>query len=146
MALETMHAGRVRASPMLVADRSIGCSLIAAAGVLFILSSKRIVQEAHEVDDLLYGSAVLVSTADVWVLFLVTAAILLLHVLFYKPFIFVTYDGEMARTLGYHTDDFCRSASRAMCLASGLRSDQRKPRTPGSRALMVERVADSLRT
>lgn len=75
--------------------------VLASAVVLLVLSSKRIVQEAHEVDDLLYGSAVLVRPADVLVLAGVAATILAVHVLFFKELLFVTFDAEMAQTLGY---------------------------------------------
>jgi zinc transport system permease protein len=75
--------------------------VLASALVLLILSSKRIVQEAHEVDDLLYGSAVLVRNEEVLVLAAVTAMILAIHVVFFKELLFVTFDAEMAQTLGY---------------------------------------------
>jgi zinc transport system permease protein len=77
--------------------------VIASAAVLLILSSKRIAQEAHEVDDLLYGSAVLVAPAQVQLLAVVVAVVLLIHLLFFKELLFVTYDSEMAQTLGYRT-------------------------------------------
>lgn len=75
--------------------------VLASAVVLLVLSSKRIVQEAHEVDDLLYGSAVLVRNEEVLVLALVAASILAVHVIFFKELLFVTFDAEMAQTLGY---------------------------------------------
>jgi len=80
----------------------IGLGWVLASGVvLLILASKRIVQEAHEVDDLLYGSAVLVRNAEVLVLGIVAAAILGVHIVFFKELLFVTFDAEMAQTLGY---------------------------------------------
>jgi zinc transport system permease protein len=84
-------------------DTVIGLGwVLAGALLLLILSSKRIVQEAHEVDDLLYGSAVLVRPGEVLVLAGVVAAILAVHVLFFKELLFVTFDAEMAQTLGYN--------------------------------------------
>jgi ABC-type Mn2+/Zn2+ transport system permease subunit len=77
--------------------------VLAGAALLLVLSSKRIVQEAHEVDDLLYGSAVLVRPSEVKVIALVAAATLALHAVFFKELLFVTYDAEMAQTLGYRT-------------------------------------------
>lgn len=74
--------------------------VIAAASVLLILSAPRIVAEAHEVDDLLYGTAVLVRLSELKTLALVVAAVLLLHLVFYRTFVFLTYDTEMAQTLG----------------------------------------------
>jgi len=84
-------------------DTVIGLGwVLAAATLLLVLSSKRIVQEAHEVDDLLYGSAVLVRPGEVLVLAGVVAAVLAVHVLFFKELLFVTFDAEMAQTLGYN--------------------------------------------
>jgi zinc transport system permease protein len=83
-------------------DTVIGLGwVLAGASLLLVLSSKRILQEAHEVDDLLYGSAVLVSPAEVHVLLGVVAGVLAVHVLFFKELLFVTFDAEMAQTLGY---------------------------------------------
>jgi zinc transport system permease protein len=75
--------------------------VLASAVVLLVLASKRIVQEAHEVDDLLYGSAVLVRPEEVLVLAAVAAGVIAVHVLFFKELLFVTFDAEMAQTLGY---------------------------------------------
>src|SRR5262249_15833637 len=84
-------------------DTGIGLGWVVAGGtLLLILSSKRIVQEAHEVDDLLYGSAVLVREGEVVVLGGVVAAVLAVHALFFKELLFVTFDAEMAQTLGYN--------------------------------------------
>jgi manganese/iron transport system permease protein len=84
-------------------DTVIGLGwVLAGATLLLILSSKRIVQEAHEVDDLLYGSAVLVRPGEVHVLAGVVAAVLAVHALFFKELVFVTFDAEMAQTLGYN--------------------------------------------
>lgn len=77
--------------------------LIASASLLLILASKRIVQEAHEVDDLLYGSAVLVSDEQVLRLAVIAALVLLVHLAFFKELLFVSYDALMAETLGYRT-------------------------------------------
>ncbi len=77
--------------------------VLASAALLLVLSSGRIVQEAHEVDDLLYGNAVLISPAQVRLLAGVASAVLAVHLLFFRQFMFVSYDAEMARTLGHRT-------------------------------------------
>ncbi|MBI4510487.1 MAG: metal ABC transporter permease [Deltaproteobacteria bacterium] len=77
--------------------------VISSALLLLILSSKRIVQEAHEVDDLLYGSAVLVDIGQVKILLGVVIAVLAVHLVFFKELLFVSYDEEMAQALGYRT-------------------------------------------
>lgn len=76
--------------------------VLAGATLLLILSSKRIAQEVHEVDDILYGSAVLIQYEEVLVLAAVASVIVAVHVLFFKEFYFVTFDAEMAQTLGYN--------------------------------------------
>jgi zinc transport system permease protein len=77
--------------------------VITSALFLLVLSSKRIVQESHQVDDLLYGSAILVTNAQLMTMLWVAAAILLVHVLFFKELVFISFDSEMAQTLGYRT-------------------------------------------
>ena len=77
--------------------------IIASALVIVVLNSPRVQQEAHEINDLLYGNAVAVSTAQVWVTFAMFSAVMLIHAFFRKEFVFVTFDLEMARTLGYRT-------------------------------------------
>jgi zinc transport system permease protein len=93
-----------RGGKRLASETTVGLGwVIASAAVLLILSSKRIAEEAHEVDDLLYGSAVLVAPGQVMVLAAVVASVLVVHLLFFKELLFVTYDSEMAQTLGYRT-------------------------------------------
>jgi zinc transport system permease protein len=82
----------------------IGLSyLVASSLVLIVLNSPRIAQEAHEVNDLLYGNAVAVAPEQIWIVAGVAAAVLVTHALFHKEFVFVSFDPEMARTLGYRT-------------------------------------------
>jgi len=77
--------------------------IIASALVIVVLNSPLVQQEAHEINDLLYGNTVAVSTAQVWITFATVSVVLLIHSLFRKEFVFVTFDLEMARTLGYRT-------------------------------------------
>lgn len=77
--------------------------LVAAAAVILILNSPRVAQETHEVNDLLYGNVVAISTAQLIVVATTAALVLGLHGLLHKDFVFVSFDGEMARTLGYRT-------------------------------------------
>jgi zinc transport system permease protein len=74
--------------------------LIAAASVLLVLNSPRVTQEAHEVNDLLYGNAVAVPPAQLWIMSSTAIITALIHGLFGKEFVFVSFDPEMARTLG----------------------------------------------
>ena len=77
--------------------------LIAAAGVIIILNSPRVGQEAHEVNDLLYGNAVAVPPQQLVIMSVSAIVVGLLHGIFGKEFIFTTFDSEMARTLGLRT-------------------------------------------
>jgi zinc transport system permease protein len=77
--------------------------LIAAASVILILNSPRVTQEAHEVNDLLYGNAVAVSKAQLWIMSAAAIFVAFVHGLFGKEFIFTVFDAEMARTLGIRT-------------------------------------------
>jgi zinc transport system permease protein len=75
--------------------------LVGAAGVILVLNF--VSQEAHEVNDLLYGNAVAVPPQQIKIMAGTTFAVLFLHGVLGKEFVFVTYDPEMARTLGLPT-------------------------------------------
>jgi zinc transport system permease protein len=77
--------------------------LLAAACVILILNSPRVAQEAHEVDVLLYGNAVAVPPAQLKIMSISSAVLLIIHALFGKEFVFTTFDPETARTLGLPT-------------------------------------------
>ena len=77
--------------------------LIAAGSVILILNSPRVSQEAHEVNDLLYGNAVVSTPAQLTIVALTAAVVALVHALFGKEFRFTMFDAEMARTLGLRT-------------------------------------------
>ncbi len=77
--------------------------LVAAAGVILILNSPHVTQEAHEVNDLLYGNAVAVPPEQLYIMSAAAIAVALVHGLFGKEFVFTAFDPEMARTLGLRT-------------------------------------------
>jgi len=80
--------------------------LLAAAGVILILNSPRVAQEAHEVDVLLYGNAVAVPPAQLKIMLIASLVLLAVHWVFGKEFIFTTFDPETASTLGVATKRF----------------------------------------
>lgn len=99
-ALFSSHLERRR----LAAETVVGIGyLVAAAAVILILNSPRVGQEVHEVNDLLYGNAVAVLPGELARVALTAAVVLLLHLVFMKDFLFVSFDVETARTLGYRT-------------------------------------------
>jgi zinc transport system permease protein len=77
--------------------------LIAAACVILILNSPRVTQEAHEVNDLLYGNAVAVPPEQLKIMASAAIAVALVHGYFGKEFVFTVFDPEMASTLGLRT-------------------------------------------
>jgi zinc transport system permease protein len=70
------------------------------AGTEAALASPRIVQEAHEVNDLLFGSTVAVRQEHLVELAVVTVLVLAAGALYFQDLVFVSFDREMARTLG----------------------------------------------
>jgi ABC-type Mn2+/Zn2+ transport system permease subunit len=80
-------------------DATIGVTyaIAAAGGILLIAKAKS--GEAHDI--FLQGNILGITRADTLVLLAVTIPVLLAHVLFYKEFLFVSFDRETARTLGY---------------------------------------------
>jgi zinc transport system permease protein len=74
--------------------------VISSAAVLAILNSPRIAQEAHAVGDILFGNAVIVPLEQIYALAGAGAAALLVHVLFFKELVYVSYDPETALVQG----------------------------------------------
>lgn len=82
------------------ADANIGVvyAVAAAAGILLIAKAKS--GEAHDI--FLQGNILGITRSDTHVLLGVTIPVLLVHLVFYKEFLFVSFDRETARTLGYN--------------------------------------------
>ncbi|HEY2066112.1 MAG TPA: metal ABC transporter permease [Gemmatimonadaceae bacterium] len=80
-------------------DATIGVTYAAAAAIGVLLIAKAKSGEAHDI--FLQGNILGITRADTLVLLAVTIPVLLAHALFYKEFLFVSFDGETARTLGY---------------------------------------------
>ena len=72
----------------------------ATALVLIILANPLIVQETHEIGDLLFGNAVAVRKEHLVELVVVAAVVLLSHLVLFKDLLLVSYDAEMAQALG----------------------------------------------
>jgi zinc transport system permease protein len=80
-------------------DATIGVAYAAAAAIGVLLIAKAKGGEAHDI--FLQGNILGITRADTLVLLAVTIPVLLAHVAFYKEFLFVSFDRETARTLGY---------------------------------------------
>jgi ABC-type Mn2+/Zn2+ transport system permease subunit len=80
-------------------DATIGVTYAVAAAAGILLISKATTGEAHDI--FLSGNILGITRADTLVLLAVTIPVLVAHALFYKEFLFVSFDRETARTLGY---------------------------------------------
>jgi zinc transport system permease protein len=74
--------------------------LVSSALVIVVLSSPRIAQEAHEIGDLLFGNAVVVQREHLVQLCVGAVVVLGLHGVFFKDFLFTSFDPETAASLG----------------------------------------------
>jgi zinc transport system permease protein len=88
--------GRGRIPP----DATIGVAYAVAGAAGILLISKAAVGEAHDI--FLAGNILGITRADTLVLLAVAIPVLIVHVVFYKEFLFVSFDRETARTLGYN--------------------------------------------
>ena len=81
-------------------DATIGVAyaVAAAAGIIFIAKAKS--GEAHDI--FLQGNILGITRTDTLVLLASSIPVLLAHLVFYKEFLFVSFDRETARTLGYN--------------------------------------------
>ena len=80
-------------------DATIGVTYAVAAAAGILLVAKATTGEAHDI--FLQGNILSITLKDTLVLLAVSVPVLLVHVLFYKEFLFVSFDRETARTLGY---------------------------------------------
>ena len=81
-------------------DAVIGVTYAVAAATGIILVAKSRVGEAHDL--FLQGNILGITNTDTLVLLAVAVPVLLVHLVFYKEFLFVSFDRETARTLGYN--------------------------------------------
>jgi ABC-type Mn2+/Zn2+ transport system permease subunit len=80
-------------------DATIGVTYALAAAVGILLIAKAKSGEAHDI--FLSGNILGITRTDTYVLLGVSIPVLAAHVAFYKEFLFVSFDRETARTLGY---------------------------------------------
>lgn len=80
-------------------EAAIGVSYAVAAAMGILLIAKAVTGEAHDI--FLQGNILGITRRDTLVLLAVSAPVLLIQGLFYKEFLFVSFDPETARTVGY---------------------------------------------
>jgi ABC-type Mn2+/Zn2+ transport system permease subunit len=78
----------------------IGYLVASALTLMFIVRSPK---GMDDVKELLDGNIITVQAGDLYVMLAVFAAVALIHALFYKQFLFVSFDPEVAATQGYRT-------------------------------------------
>jgi zinc transport system permease protein len=83
-------------------EASIGVTYAVAAALGILLVAKAAHGEVHDI--FLQGNILGITRADTLVLLGVSVPVLLLHAVFYKEFLFISFDRETARTLGYRVD------------------------------------------
>ena len=81
-------------------DATIGVTYAVAAAVGILLIAKASHGEVHDI--FLSGNILGITRADTLVLLAVAVPVLVLHTIFYKELLFVSFDRETARTLGYN--------------------------------------------
>ena len=84
---------------LISSEASIGVTYAVAAAFGILLVAKASHGEAHDI--FLQGNILGITRRDTLVLLGVSVPVLLLHAVFYKEFLFVSFDRETARTLGY---------------------------------------------
>ena len=80
-------------------DATIGVTYAVAAAVGILLIAKTTSGHAHDI--FLQGNILGITRTDTLVLLGVAVPVLAVHLLFYKELLFVSFDRETARTLGY---------------------------------------------
>ena len=90
------HTNRAGVPP----DATIGVTYAVAAAAGILLIAKATVGEAHDI--FLQGNILGITRSDTLVLLAIAVPVLLAHLFFYKEFLFVSFDRETARTLGFN--------------------------------------------
>jgi zinc transport system permease protein len=80
-------------------EAAIGVVFIAASA-LVILIGDRIPQESHEIEDILFGNAVMVESGQMWLALAVATGVLVVHAALFRPFLLASFDPETARAHG----------------------------------------------
>ncbi|MGH7461348.1 MAG: metal ABC transporter permease [Longimicrobiales bacterium] len=93
----TVSGTRIRVPP----DASLGLAYVLAGAVAVLMIAKTAGADVHDL--FLQGNILGITLRDTVTLLIIVVSLLLMHVLLYKEFLFVSFDSEMAQTLGYAT-------------------------------------------
>jgi zinc transport system permease protein len=106
---------------LISSEASIGVTYAVAAAAGILLVAKASHGEVHDI--FLQGNILGITARDTLVLLGVSLPVLLAHAVFYKEFLFVSFDRETARTLGYRVDvwNLLLYFSLGLVIASAMR-------------------------
>jgi zinc transport system permease protein len=106
---------------LISSEASIGVTYAVAAAAGILLVAKASHGEVHDI--FLQGNILGITPRDTLVLLAVSGPVLLAHAVFYKEFLFVSFDRETARTLGYRVDvwNLLLYFSLGLVIASAMR-------------------------
>jgi zinc transport system permease protein len=91
--------GALESGRRLPTEAGVGMSYV-VAGALVILGANRLIHAAHDLNAMVFGNAVAVPFTDVVVLTVVTVVCALVHTIFQKELVFVSFDRETAEAVG----------------------------------------------
>ncbi len=86
----------------LPAETGVGMTYV-LAGALVVLGANRLVHAAHDLNAMVFGNAVAVPVGDLVTLAVVALLCAVVHALFAKELVFVSFDAETAAALGFDT-------------------------------------------
>ena len=78
----------------------IAFGFLLASGAVIIIGD-RITQGAHDIANILFGSAVVVDSSDLLIIPAAALIVFIVHILLYKDFLFVSFDSETAKLFKY---------------------------------------------
>jgi zinc transport system permease protein len=83
----------------LTRDAVIGVAYVLASALILIIGD-RIPQDSHDINDILFGNAVAVQTNQMIIALVVSGAVLVVHALLMRPFLFASFDPQTASAHG----------------------------------------------
>src|SRR5262245_40835899 len=93
----TVSGSRIRVPP----DASLGLAYVVAGAVAVLMIAKTAGADVHDL--FIQGNILGITLHENVTLLVAVVFLLVVHVLLYKEFLFVSFDPEMARTLGFST-------------------------------------------
>jgi zinc transport system permease protein len=89
----------------LTRESVLGILYTVPAGLVLLILD-RTAKNAHEIENVLFGNAVFVSTPQLLFFVLISFIVLFFHGLFYKQFVFTAFDADTAQAAGLKTRGF----------------------------------------